>query len=170
MTGSLSSKYLVTTPIREAGYPGVKGRQHPMMTYMSSKQVPEADYYIALDWINDIPKPNPHIFEHVHDYDEIILFWGGDWKRPQVLGAEIEFFMGGQPVTFNTTTGIFIPAGVPHGPVTWKKFHFPHMQMVFMLGTGDLKAGSEKSGISEQKNDKPEKTDDIDYEKHRVCP
>ena len=132
MTEINYEKFAVRTPIREAGYPGVKGRQHPTMTFMSEKQT-GAPYYIELGWIYDIPTPNPHIMEHVHDYDEIVLHWGGDYKRPQVLGGEIEFYIGGQPITFNTTTGIFIPAGTPHGPLTWKKFEFPHVEMAMML-------------------------------------
>ena len=75
-------KYLVREPLWEAG-PGVKKRQSPTMTYMSGKQVPEANYYIELGWIYDIPEPNPHIHEHVHDFDEIVLHWGGNPETPR---------------------------------------------------------------------------------------
>jgi hypothetical protein len=138
-----------------------------MMTFMSEKQT-GAPYYIELGWIYDIPDPNPHIMEHVHDYDEIVLHWGGDYKQPQVLGGEIEFYIGGQPIIFNTTTGIFIPAGVPHGPLTWKKFEFPHVEMAIMLGTGDIVKGWGKSGIREGKSTPPRKTRDFDYEQYVV--
>jgi hypothetical protein len=160
-------KFLVREPLWEAG-PGVKNRQSPTMTYMSSKQVPEADYYIELGWIYDIPDPNPHIHEHVHDYDEIVLHWGGNPETPQVLGGEIEFYIGGQPITFNTTTGIFIPKGVPHGPLTWKKFEFPHIEMAFMLNCGDTTKGWKNSGIKEPKKTLPVKTDKFDYEQYVI--
>jgi len=160
-------KYLVSKPIYEAG-PGYKGRQSPTMTYMSGQQVPEANYYIELGWIWDMPEPNPHIHEHVHDYDEIVLHWGGDWKRPQVLGGEITFYVGGQPITFNTTTGVYIPAGVRHGPMIWNRFEFPHIEMAMMLGTGDPFKGWGKSGISEPKQGLPVKQDDIDYEQYVI--
>lgn len=162
-----SNKYVVREPLYEAGG-GYQGRQSPTMTYMSSKQVPEADYYIELGWIYEMPEPNPHIHEHIHDYDEIVLHWGGDWKRPQVLGGEIEFYIGGQPITFNTTTSIYIPAGVPHGPLTWKKFEFPHIEMAMMLGTGDPFKGWGESGIQKPKDTLPEKKDDIDYEQYVI--
>src|SRR4030042_365849 len=161
-------KYVVSKPIYEAGYPGVKGRQHPTMTMVSDKQIPGCNYYIELGWINAIPTPNPHIFQHVHDYDEIVLHWGGDWKRPQVLGGEITFYLGGQPITFNTTTGIFVPAGVPHGPLIWNKFEFPHIEMAMMLGTGDPFKGWGKSGISALQEGLPVKKDDMDYEKYVI--
>lgn len=166
MAESVYEKNAVRKPIYEAG-PGVKNRQSPTMTFMSEKQT-GARYYIELGWIYDIPDPNPHIHEHVHDFDEIVLHWGGDYKRPQVLGGEIEFYIGGQPITFNTTTGIFIPAGVPHGPLTWKKFEFPHIEMAMMLGTGDPMKGWGKSGISQAKSSPPKKTKDFDYEQYVI--
>jgi hypothetical protein len=159
-------KYAVRKPLYEM-LPGIGGRQSPMMTFMSEKQT-GAPYYIELGWIHDLPSPNPHIHEHVHDYDEIVIHWGGDYTRPQVLGGEIEFSIGGQPITFNTTTGIYIPAGVPHGPLTWKKFEFPHVEMTLLLGTGDPKKGWDKSGIREAKTTPPEKTEKFDYEQYVV--
>lgn len=167
MAQSQYERYAVRKPIYEAG-PGVKNRQSPTMTFMSAKQVPEANYYIELGWIFGIPDPNPHIYEHVHDYDEIVLHWGGNPEIPQVLGAEIEFYIGGQPITFNTTTGIFIPAGTPHGPLTWKKFEFPHIEMAMMLGTGDPFKGWGKSGIKEPKKELPKKTTRFDYEQYVI--
>jgi hypothetical protein len=166
MAKSVYEKYAVRKPIYEAG-PGIKKRQSPTMTFMSEKQT-GAPYYIELGWIYDIPEPNPHIMEHVHDYDEIVLHWGGDHKRPQVLGGEIEFYIGGQPIAFNTTTGIFIPKGTPHGPLTWKKFEFPHIEMAMMLGTGDPFKGWGKSGIREEKAKLPKKTKDFDYEQYVI--
>lgn len=124
-------KYAVRKPVYEVGG-GVKNRQSPTMTYISQKQC-GAPYYITLGWVYGIPKPNPCVREHVHDYDEILLFYGSDTKNPQVLGGEIEFYIGGQPINFNTTTSMYIPKGTPHGPVTWKKFYYPHMQMSFIL-------------------------------------
>ncbi len=167
MPESKFEKYAVRKPIYEAGA-GYQGRQSPTMTFMSSKQVPEANYYIELGWIWEMPRPNPHIHEHVHTYDEIVLHWGGNPELPQVLGGEIEFYIGGQPITFNTTTGIFIPAGTPHGPLTWKKFEFPHIEMAFMLGTGDPSKGWGKSGITEAKKSLPKKTKNFDYEQYVI--
>jgi hypothetical protein len=167
MAASVYEKYAVRKPIYEAGA-GYKGRQSPTMTFMSSRQVPEANYYIELGWIYEMPEPNPHIHEHVHDYDEIVLHWGGDPEIPQDLGGEIEFYIGGQPITFNTTTGIFIPRGTSHGPLTWKKFRFPHIEMAMMLGTGDPFKGWGESGIQEAKQTLPKKTKKFDYEQYVI--
>jgi quercetin dioxygenase-like cupin family protein len=160
-------KYLVRKPLYESCR-GVKNRQSPVMTYMSSALVPEVNYYIKLGWIYDIPEPNPHIHEHVHAYDQILLYWSGDPDEPQVLGGEIEFYIGGQPVTFNTTTGIFIPRGVKHGPATWKKFKKPHIEMAMMLGTGSYEQGWADSGIDEPEKELPQKAANIDYERYVI--
>ena len=167
MAKSSFEKYAVRKPIYEAGA-GYEGRQSPTMTFMSARQGPEANYYIELGWIYEMPKPNPHIHEHVHTYDEIVVHWGGRPETPQVLGGEITFYVGVQPITFNTTTAIYIPKGVPHGPLIWNKFEFPHIEMAMMLGTGDPSKGWGESGIRNSKKGLPVKKDKVDYEQYVV--
>ena len=165
MAESVYEKNAVRKPVYEV-CSSVKNRQSPTMTFMSEKQT-GAPYYITLGWIYGIPEPNPHVMEHVHDYDEILLFYGGDYKQSQVLGGEVEFYIDGQPITFNTTTSMYIPKGTPHGPVTWKRFDYPHVQMSFILGTGDPAKAYGKDITSGSK--KPsKKTRDFDYEQYVI--
>ena len=159
-------KYAVRKPLYEAGA-GFKNRQSPTMTFISEKQV-GAPYYLGLGWIYGTPEPNPNVMEHTHDYDEIILYYGGDYKRPQVLGGEIEFYIGGQKISINTTTCMYIPAGTPHGPFIWKKFDFPHVEMAFMLGTGDRSKAWGRSHISDGKATPSLKGRGFDYEQYVV--
>jgi hypothetical protein len=167
VTADKNEKYIVRKPIYETGS-AEKNRQGPLMTYISNKQIPGADHYVQMRWIKGMPQPNPRIHEHVHDFDEIILYWGGNYEVPQVLGGEIECYIGGEPITFNTTTGIYIPRGTPHGPVTWKKFDFPHLQINLMLGCGNREEAWGKSGIYVPKNNLPRKTKKFDYEQYVV--
>jgi hypothetical protein len=160
-------KYLVRKPVYEA-FPGIQNRQSPSMTLLSNALVPGANNYLELGWITDIPKPNPHIFEHVHAYDEIIILWGNDHETPQELGAEIEFYVGGQIMTSNTTTGIFIPRGISHGPLIWKKFSRPHIQMSLMLGAGSFSEAWGKSGFNEPQKSPPRKTTKFDYQQYVI--
>ena len=143
-------KYLVRRPVYEQG-PPVKNRQHPTMTFMSSVQVPEVNHYVEFGWIYAMPDPNPHIFEMTHDHDEIVLHIGGDPNNPEDLGGEIEFYVGGQPLTFNTTSACWVPKGLKHGPLTWKKVERPHLQMALLFNCGDVKEGWGDSGIYEAK-------------------
>ncbi len=160
-------KYLVRKPNYEA-FGGTKNRQSPTMTMMSHKQVPGVNYYLEPGWIYGIPEPNPSLHEHMHEFDEIVMHWGGRPETPQVLGGEVDFYVGGQPITFNTATFFYIPRGTPHGPVIWKKFQFPHMQMAMMLGTGSAGEAWGESGISETKDRLPVKTKQFDYERYAV--
>lgn len=133
-------KNLVRKPRYEVSAGDIKGRQYPTMTLMSNDLVPGSNTYIELGWVWDMPEPNPHIFEHTHreGCNEIVLHIGSDPDHPEDLGAEIEFTVGGQPLVFNTTSALFVPAGTKHGPVTWKKLTRPHLQMAMVLGAGTM--------------------------------
>ena len=115
----------------------VKGRL-PAMTLMSSNLVPGAKLYIETGWISDMPDPPTHIHEHTHDYDEIVIHIGTDPDNREDLGGEIELKLDGQPLTINKTSAVFVPKGVKHGPLTWKRFERPHIEMTIMLGAGTL--------------------------------
>ena len=128
-------KYLIRKPIYERGR-GVKNRQCPTMTFMSSAQVPESNCYIEFGWIFGIPEPNPAVLRHFHNTDEIILHFGGDPQNPEDLGSEIEIMVEDEQLVFNTNTALFAPKGLTHCPVTWKKFKKPHIEMAITLGSG----------------------------------
>jgi hypothetical protein len=138
MAESKVEKYVVKKPAYEVTPKfEVKGRI-PAMTLMSQNLVPGTKMYIETGWILGMPDPNPHIGEHTHDYDEIILHLGTDPNNPEDLGGEIEIGIDGHPVTINSTSGIYVPKGVKHGPLVWKKFTKPHLEMTIMIGAGTL--------------------------------
>ena len=138
MADSKHEKYVVKKPAYEVAPKfEVKGRI-PAMTMMSENLVPGAKMYVETGWVVGMPDPNPHIGEHTHDYDEIILHIGADPSDPEDLGGEIEIGIDGQPVTINSTSGIYVPKGMKHGPLVWKKFTKPHLEMTIMIGAGTL--------------------------------
>jgi hypothetical protein len=157
------AKYFINKPIAEFGG-GVKGRQSPVMTYMSNQLVPGCNKYLEMSWIYSIPEPNPHMQEHVHKFDEIVLHIGGDIANPQDLGAEITYYVGGQPLTFSTTSSIYIPKGVRHGPVVWKKFSRPHLEISVILGPETNREG----WSGKAKKVAPPAKGSVDYEKYIV--
>jgi len=150
MAKSDYGKYIIRKPIYEETGPRIKNCQSPPMTFISNKLIPGADNYVQLGWIYGVPEPNTYINEHAHNFDQIIIYWGGNAKTPQDLGAEIEFVVGGEPLIIDKTSALFIPKGVKHGPLTWKKFTRPHMQMAIMIGTGSYKEGW-PAGVGEPK-------------------
>ena len=135
------NRLLVRKPAYEVGVQAVgkhTGHQVPSMTYMSNSLVPGSNTYIEVSWIYDVPSPNPYVMEHAHNYDEIVMHIGSDPDKPEDLGAEIEIGCGGQTLTFDKTTALFLPKGTKHGPLVWKKVTRPHIEITMMLGCGDF--------------------------------
>jgi hypothetical protein len=143
MTHLKYEKNLVRKPRYEVSAGKVTGRQYPTMTFMSNDLVPGSNTYLEIGWIYKMPEPNPHIFEHSHEqYNEIVLHIGSDFNNPEDLGGEVEFVVGGESLVFDRTSALYIPAGVKHGPVTWKKVKRPHIQMAIVLGGGTMAEAS----------------------------
>ena len=164
MSGSAFERNVVRRPLRDPAYPTVAGRQAPPMTYMSSKQAPDAPLYSELSWIYEKPQPNPYFAEQVLDYDQILLHIGMDPDTPQDLGATVQLYLGGQRIAFTTTTAILIPKGTPFGPLSWQEVHRPHLQMLIVLGSGDPFAGRERRFLGNEQVFFPKKMRKFDYE------
>jgi hypothetical protein len=67
---------------------------------------------------------------HKHDdFDEMFLFMGTNPQDPSDLGAEAEFWLGEgeelEKIEINTSTCVFVPAGLAHFPLTWKNVKRP---------------------------------------------
>jgi hypothetical protein len=146
-------KYLVARPAYEVTPDfEVKGRR-TAMTLMSNNLVPGSNMYVETGWVFGMPDPNPHIYEHVHDYDEIVIHLGTDPENQEELGAEIEFVVDGQPLKINKSSAVFVPKGVKHGPLTWKKYQRPHLELTIMIGAGSL-AEADPGGHEKRKEKK----------------
>jgi hypothetical protein len=146
-------KYLVARPAYEVTPDfEVKGRRMAM-TLMSNNLVPGSNMYVETGWVFGMPDPNPHIYEHVHDYDEIVIHLGTDPENQEELGAEIEFVVDGQPLKINKSSAVFVPKGVKHGPLTWKKYQRPHLELTIMIGAGSL-AEADPGGHEKRKEKK----------------
>ncbi|GAI09229.1 unnamed protein product, partial [marine sediment metagenome] len=90
---------------------------------------------------------------HSHNFNEIVLHIGNDPYNSEDLGGEIEFVVEGEPLVFNKTSALYVPAGTKHGPLTWKKFNRPHIEMAIMIGAGSYKEGW-LGGVGKPKEDK----------------
>jgi hypothetical protein len=147
------NKYLVKKPAYEVK-PSfeVKGRR-PAMTLLSNNLIPGTNMYIETGWVFGMPDPNPHIHEHTHDYDEIVIHLGTDPNNQEELGGEIEFMVGGQPLKIDKTSAVYVPRGVKHGPLTWKKYSKPHLELTIMVGAGSL-AQADPGGHEKRKEKK----------------
>lgn len=64
---------------------------------------------------------------HTHDWDQLLCFIGGNSRDFFDFGAEIELFLGEEQYFIDTTTLVYIPRGMVHGPLEFKKIHKPIM-------------------------------------------
>jgi len=66
---------------------------------------------------------------HVHDCDEYLLFMGADPTNLLDYGAEVELSLGAgkdqEKHIINTTTIVYIPKGLVHLPMVYKKVDKP---------------------------------------------
>ncbi|HUT67701.1 MAG TPA: hypothetical protein VMW86_04025 [Dehalococcoidales bacterium] len=70
---------------------------------------------------------------HTHDFDEIIGFGGTNRDYPRDLGGEIEFWLGDEKHIITRTCLIFIPKGVKHCPIIFRRVDTP----IFMFEAGN---------------------------------
>lgn len=68
---------------------------------------------------------------HSHDFDEVLAFIGTDSKHPRDLGGEIEFWMDGEKHILTKSCVIFLPKGMIHCPLIFRKVNGP----IFHFGT-----------------------------------
>jgi len=68
-------------------------------------------------WYKAVPERDPIFPEHEHPYTELLGFFGSNPEDPYDLGAVIEFALNGEMHRMTRTTILFIPSGMPHGPM-----------------------------------------------------
>jgi len=73
---------------------------------------------------------------HCHDFDQFILFVGGDTTNMKDLGGEVELSLGPDPehmekFTFTEATAVYVPAGLYHAPLNFKKINDPSKPILF---------------------------------------
>ncbi|MDY6825630.1 MAG: hypothetical protein SVV67_00400 [Bacillota bacterium] len=90
----------------------------------------------ALSWW-PISKPMAMVKDtHSHDFDQYLMFIGGDLTNMNDLGGEVELTIGLpgkklEVIKFTTATTFYIPAGMLHGPLYFKKINDPNKPILF---------------------------------------
>ncbi|MCR4394210.1 MAG: hypothetical protein NUV31_07585 [Dehalococcoidales bacterium] len=87
--------------------------------------------------------------KHAHDYDELLFFIGGNPTNFFDYQAEAEISLGDEDEKYliNTTTIIYVPKGLMHCPIHFKKVTKPVMFMhicsasAYARSKGDLTTG-----------------------------
>ena len=73
---------------------------------------------------------------HAHDFDQFLIFVGGDITNMLDLGGEVELTLGEEggeleKFVFTKATMVYIPAGLLHCPLNFKKVNDPAKPILF---------------------------------------
>lgn len=115
----------------------VKGVTWPPLTYLDKKMVPGSPLHILFRWIWEVPDPNDHMPRHSHSGDEFLVHFGIDRHHQEDLGAEFTFMVGDENLTVNKSSVLYIPGGVEHCPMIWKRVDKPVLELAITLGEYD---------------------------------
>ncbi|WP_026425110.1 hypothetical protein [Actinokineospora inagensis] len=115
------------------------------LALMRSREVPESKIHLTYTWIHECDAPVEWVKEHVHDYDEVLIWHGNDPDNVDDLGAEIYFDVAGVRHTVTTSGSVYIPAGTRHCPLgfNWvaRPFRFSALSLSPNYSSGGGLAG-----------------------------
>lgn len=87
----------------------------------------KGSFYAGCEWVWELKGNKPMMIEsaHSHDFDEIIGLVGCRRDNPHDLGGEVEFWMEDEQQIFSKACLIFIPRGIKHCPLTFRRIDSP---------------------------------------------
>ena len=103
---------------------------------MSANEVPEAKAYLTMSWVGPTAEHVDWVHEHVHDYDEVLIWTGSNPQDVHDLGAELFMDIEGERHTITTSGSVYIPAGTRHCPLGFERVDRPFRFMALAL-SGD---------------------------------
>jgi hypothetical protein len=69
---------------------------------------------------------------HAHPHDEMLMFLGTDYSRPNELGGEIEFWFKDDKYLLTRACAIFVPKMVQHAPMLPRRVDDPLKPICFV--------------------------------------
>ncbi len=165
MAQSKMAKYLITGAKKGVKLPafrsdtigGTKSRED--IIWLDDTVIPNARIYAECVWflpgMEKSRSGEQGMKEHMHDFEEVLAFFGSDIQKPRDLGGEMEIWLDGEKHIITKTSLIFIPKGMKHGPITFHRIDKPIFH--FSIGstnkyTGNVLAKDSKKSV--QKTDK----------------
>lgn len=112
-----------------------------LLLWIDGKKLRGAPYTEAV-WFLTSNDTGPE--EHEHDFDEFIGFIGTDVSRPEELGAEVTFFLGGEAVTVTKSCLVYIPRGMKHSPILVPSLRRPIIHFSGGNGGDYVRKGSDR--------------------------
>ncbi len=120
-------KYFVREPLHWNTFPPYA----PRLLFDSKNHFPEMNFGIRYTYINTpIHMERPH----AHDFDQFFCFMGTP-EDLRVFDGEVEVHLGEEDTVniINSTTVVFVPRGMIHCPMVWKRVTKPMMFINIVL-------------------------------------
>lgn len=95
------------------------------LALMRPSDVPESKIHMTYCWIMECAEPVNWVNEHVHEYDEILIWTGNDPSDVHALGAEIYIDIEGVRHTVTQSGSVYVPAGTRHCPLGFVRVDRP---------------------------------------------
>ncbi|MBO9627371.1 MAG: hypothetical protein J7484_13485 [Microbacterium sp.] len=107
-----------------SGIPDPANVQHAYELIGTLEQ-PQARIHSTYVWITEVAEETPWVAEHVHDYDEVLIWTGSDPSDPRDLGATLRMVVDGEEHIVTRSGSVYIPAGTPHCPLDFIEVRRP---------------------------------------------
>jgi mannose-6-phosphate isomerase-like protein (cupin superfamily) len=114
--------------------------------YVDDAVIPGSYYFMAAWWKQITGKGSP-AEEHDHEFDEYLVFLGTDPDNPNDLCGEVELWIGGEKHTLTKSCAVFVPAGVKHAPIYFRRVDKP----IWYLATGPTEKYKKELSVKEKK-------------------
>jgi hypothetical protein len=139
-------KYIIDDPklVRDLAHHDfrkVRGFTYPDEVYLDDDLCPEAGAWLDIVWVweKTVPEELPGL--HSHPFAEIVMLIGSNPHDLRDLGGEVSWGMGegeeAESFTLTHTAAIYVPAGLPHGPLVYARVDRPMLNIVVGLKTGE---------------------------------
>ncbi len=134
MAGSNLEKYIkkdIQSLKAQSVHPQVKG---PVMAMMSNEGFGGHNFVVTW-W--PISEPFEMVSEtHYHDFDQYLMFFGGDVKNMMDLGGEVELWLGEpdgelKKLVITQPCIVYVRGGMRHGPLNFKKIFDPEKPILY---------------------------------------
>jgi len=145
-------KYIITSPKPlNPQYVKKKEEQRKSGSYTETTRMFSLDDTIAKGafytdcvwvWSKKGPEGVKTEIAHTHDFDEVLGFIGTVRQNPFELGGEIEFWLEDEQYIFTKSCLIFVPRGLRHLPLIFRRVDSP----IFFFTEGNGTAYTRSSG------------------------
>ena len=114
-----------------------------MLLYTDGEYNPGV-YYFTTQWVYRPDEKGIPPIKHDHSYDEYLGFFGSDTDNPEDLCGEVELSLGDEKHTITKSCVVFVPKGVSHCPMKFKRVDKPIFYFATTPTTGYSKENTDK--------------------------